>query len=269
MNRDEFLALVRPIWTEDLRQRQQKHEQRMRNLAAETAAKGIGASGAHIAAAFQVCAEESRTRARLARSVVRKAVTQTATRWTANELRSIYIDLITNMNRDVDASFENVVRIMPQSGDILVANRRALGGEQVAIIEQQCAELALFAAAPETPAREPGSVTVHGSVFGTVQTGDAAHAEVVVHIDSANAAVLREAVAALRRELRSGTIEVPSYADAVLEDLERESSRAEPEPKRIVALLGAASSVVGTIANVPGAWESVRHAAQAIGLPLP
>ena len=61
MKREDLLALLRPIWAEDLRQRQQKHGHRMRSLAAEAAAKGIGASGAHVAAAFDACTEESRT----------------------------------------------------------------------------------------------------------------------------------------------------------------------------------------------------------------
>jgi hypothetical protein len=241
----------------------------MRSLAAEAAAKGIGASGAHVAAAFDACTEESRVRARLARSVVRKAATQTATRWTASELRSLYIELVTNLNRDIDASMEQVVRIMPNSNGILASNMHSLGHEQVAIIEQQCAELALFAATPETVPAPTGSVVVQGSVFGAVQTGGAAHADVVVNIDSTNAVALRDAVVALRAELRSSKVHVAAYVDGILDDLEREAAKPEPEPRRVVALLGAASSVVGTVANAPGAWDAVRHAARAMGLPLP
>jgi hypothetical protein len=174
------------------------------------------------------------------------------------------------MNRDIDLAFANVLRIMPLNGDVHSGYLRSLGSEQVAIIDQQYAELALFAASPDPTAREPGVVVVQGSVFGAVQTGDAARADVVVNIDSSNSDALRDAISALRQELRSQTVQgVPPYMDALLLDLQTEAEKPEPEPKRLVSLLGAASSVIGTIANAPTAWDGVRHAARALGLPLP
>lgn len=267
---NDFLELVKPIWAHDLRVRQQVHSSNMRNVSAECASKGIGASGAHIGLALKVSVDESRVRARLARNRLRKAVDQTGTCWDARQLKSMYMDLITNMNTDIDRLMKEVLHVSPLRPDQFNANMLGLAHEQVGVIGQQFAELALFAASARPVPRSSGSIHVHGPVYGAVQSGEASSARVSVSIDSANAGALRDAVHALRESFATAKPEgLPTYADAMLADLETEASKSQPDEKRIVSLLGASASIVETLANAPAAWALVKHTAAALGVPLP
>jgi hypothetical protein len=267
---NQMIELLKPIWAHDLRVRQQTHVAAMQNVNAECAAKGIGASGAHIQLALKVSVDESRNRARLARNRLRKAVDQTGTRWDALQLKSMYMDIITNVNADIDRLMEEVLHVKPMPPDQFNAHMLGLAHEQVAVIEQQFAELALFAASAAPATASPGAVHVHGPVYGAVQTGSASKANVSIRIDSGSAAALRDAVHALRESLAaSKPAELPPYADAMFADLETEASKPQPSSKRIVGLLTASASVIETLANAPAAWEIVKHAAAAAGIALP
>jgi hypothetical protein len=270
MTREQLLELLKPIWAEQLRQRQQQHARNVRIIDERCVANRNGRSGAHVAAAFDAAVLEARERAKAAREVVLRAVQQTQTRWSADELQSIYLDVITNMNQDIGQQFEIVLQISPVQGGQFNGNMLTLANEEVAAINKEIAELALIAATPEIATTPAGGVVVHGSVFGAVQTGSGATANVTVTIDSASAAVLADAVRALRASLKAQPPpDLPAYADAIFADIEAEAVKPQPEPKKIAALLATGASVVETLANAPGAWETVRHAARAIGVPVP
>ncbi len=147
----------------------------------------------------------------------------------------------------------------------------ALTDEEVAAIEKELAELSLVAATPEvTSTTSSGGVVIYGSVFGAVQTGAGATASMTVTIDAANAAALAESIQVLRAALRAEPpSDLPAYADAVFADIETEALKPRPEARRIAALLGAGAALIESLANAPEAWANVRHAAHAMGVPLP
>jgi hypothetical protein len=268
MTKEELFNLVKPIWVEDLRLRQQRHVVTMRTVDATCVANGILRSGSRVNMAHDASVNELRVRARLGRNTLRKAVNQTKTRWVATDLRSIYLDLVTDFSGDIVKAMETLLHQMSvMNHDQLNSQMRALGDEQVSAIDREIAELALFAAAPDPMAHSSTTgIVVQGHVYGAVQSGEASTARVTINLDSTNAAALREAVQALRALWRSTPPpDLPQYADAVLADLEAEASKTHPEPKRIVALLAGGASIVETLANVPGAWETVKVAAHSMG----
>ncbi len=85
---------------------------------------------------------------------------QTQSSGSYEELRATYLNLITNMYSDVDRLMRSVLQLGPIDRDKLNGYMRALSDEQVAAINKEIAELALFAATPETLAQQqaPGVV---------------------------------------------------------------------------------------------------------------
>jgi hypothetical protein len=270
MTRDEMLRLVKPIWAEELRQRQQRHINMLRRVAEAMAARGIGRSGVHVSEALNAAIAEARGRAADARQILVRAIAQTQSRWTARELHSLYLDIITDMNRDIDRELESVLYAIPLRGEQFNSQVLALAHEEVAAINKEIAELALFAATPDVAEPANPSVVFQGPVYGSVQTGGRSVANVSITFDTASAGALLEAVKALRAALKASPPEdLPSYADAVFTELETEAAKPDPQSNRIATLLGTGASIIGGLANAPDAWHTVRVAAAALGVGLP
>jgi hypothetical protein len=165
---------------------------------------------------------------------------------------------------------QSVLHLAPINTEQFNTNMRNLGYEEVAAIEKEMGELTLFAASHEPQPSSTGGVVINGSLYGSLQTGNASEAHVVLNLDSTSAIMLRDAVQALREQLRtSQPTDLPTIADAVFAELEVEASQSHPNPKRIMALLSASTAMIATLANVPGAWETVRRVASAIGIVPP
>lgn len=266
--REALLEIARRIWAEDLRRREQEHEKSMHAVAADAAARGIGHSGAHIYMAFETCLREIRLRAEMVRELVSRVVEQSGFHADARDLRYLLSSTFTNMYVDVDRSYRDVLMLMPSTGEQLQAQIRMLGHEQVEALKQQEAELDLLAVTRRPDA--PGSVVVNAPVYGAIQTGAGASAEVVVNVDSAGMQALREAVQALRDAIRSAPVDdVPPAVEPILAELEAETGRKDPRANYIGALLASTGSLMEIAANAPGAYDTLRGAAAMIGVPLP
>lgn len=120
------------------------------------------------------------------------------------------------------------------------------------------------------PGNSPGApgVTIIGPV-GAVQTGS--HAIAHVHIDAAGSARLLKTLENLRSEL-------PKAADMALDEREQGAELAsdlivavrapKPNASKLAGLLMGLSMLVQTVASLRPAWDAVRYAANAVGIPL-
>lgn len=119
--------------------------------------------------------------------------------------------------------------------------------------------------------RRRPSLTINGPFHGTVLTGDASVANVSNIGYIAAAPDLINAI----REIRVVFGEDRTLDNALRQELITDTQRIEdelrgPEPNqpKLLKLLGGLGSVVQTLGSAPGAWEVVRAAARACGLPL-
>lgn len=171
-------------------------------------------------------------------------------------------DPFSDLYERVDAAYTEIGQVEPNPGDL----RRRLGQAQVDAANEAISNLETLVLEEEYA---PVPVVVHGTV-GSIQTGSNSTATVTINLDSAGAAALADAVRELRRFLKTNAVqELPPYTDAVFADLETEVEKPTPSIARITGLLSAGASIISTTANAPAAWHAVRHAAQAIGIPLP
>jgi hypothetical protein len=122
----------------------------------------------------------------------------------------------------------------------------------------------------EPAASAAGSVTNFYGPVGAVQTGS--HAIAHVQIDAAGGARLIEALEKLRDAL-------PRAADMALDDREQGAElvgdvilaarASKPNGLKLTGLLMGLAMLVQTVASVRPAWDAVRAAAHALGIPLP
>ncbi len=122
----------------------------------------------------------------------------------------------------------------------------------------------------EPAAGAAGGMTNFYGPVGAVQTGP--HATAHVHIDAAGTARLLDALEKLRDEL-------PKAADMVLDEREQgtelvrdimaAAQAPKPNSSKLSGLLMGLSLLVQTVASLRPAWDAVRYAAKAVGIPLP
>ena len=111
-------------------------------------------------------------------------------------------------------------------------------------------------------------VSIYGSV-GAVQTGTFATAH--VSLSGPESKRLQEALESLRQAVeQNAEIETEQRAQAVelVSDATAAVKAEKPNAPKISGLLGGLAQTVRTVASLRGAWEVVRDAAIAVGIPL-
>jgi hypothetical protein len=121
----------------------------------------------------------------------------------------------------------------------------------------------------QAPQAERPGVVIQGNV-GAVQMG--AHAIAHVHVDAKGSPRLIEALEQLRAAIAQApemSAEQREESVEVVGDLVVTVSAPKPNGSKIVALLNGLAVTVQTVAAVRGAWDLVRDAARAMGIPVP
>ena len=263
MTRDEIVQLASRLWSEELRQRQWKFAKAIRSIHEACAARGVQ-GGPQVSLVLEASLAEIRLRAIMISDVIKTIVLDTRCQFDGPTLRSIHGDVRNYVYKDIDGAYEDVLNIVGASTKQRNEAMLNLAHREVAAIDQQEAQMDLLALAIASGTAAPGSVNIHGDVYGAVQTGQASTAMVTFNADPEVTNQLIEAVATLKRELASQ--QGADSASALAADLANEAAAARPNRSRLQSVFAALSTTIDLLANAPAAWQVVRLAAASMGI---
>jgi hypothetical protein len=123
---------------------------------------------------------------------------------------------------------------------------------------------------PPATVAPAAAVIVNGGVVYSLQTGDYANA--TIHIDAAGVHGLLQANTALMEAIKHAadmSDDQRAQSLDIAADLVTAAQAQRPNGPKMHGLLGGLATGVQTVASVKPAWDAVKTAAAAIGLPLP
>jgi hypothetical protein len=160
---------------------------------------------------------------------------------------------------------------MPPATTIYIRDRLNTKRDQLIAKYQNDANFYVRAATqPPAPAAPAAAVIVNGGVVYSLQTGDYSNA--TIRIDPAGADQFLQANTALIEAIKSapdmGDDQRAQSIDTAT-DLLAAAKAQRPNGPKMLGLLGGLATGVQSVASVKPAWDAVKAAAAAVGIPLP
>lgn len=244
---------------------------------ADLARRGLGRGGAMITAIQTVYAQAVIARVEIVWKIILRAVKTAGIKYSADMEGQLKEFVGSYFPEDMNEFQHQLTVFMRQVGleNLLGKFPDEIENARRAALAKIYSEIRLFTMnlknAPEAGTYST-QFTFNNSSIGAVQTGNQSIANVNLQSNAADLATLQKALEVIAQELaKIGDLPNHNKTDIIdmVEDGKAELAKEKPNLTKLSAYLPTISGAIGVLANLKPAYDGLKIAATAVGIPLP